>query len=284
MAFGSGPKRFLSLHQIAMSVLNLLVKTDDESRQTAEVWVDGELEGTPCQFLLDTGCASTTLTSNAFTRGLKPVGHRSSSGTFGRAKYDLVNVSSISAGPISRKDLTISRAPEGGTDRNLLGMDILRDYRLSFDFDKNQLSIGADSSTDAELEYNEILMDRGLIPYVQVEADGRRGNAVWDSGAGITLVDRSFVQKNPELFVPIGNEIGTDSTNTQRETPIFMMKALKVAARIFHTVKVAAVELRPHDSHVEIPMDFVLGYSVLRQANWVFDFPKRKWTIRKMLL
>jgi hypothetical protein len=31
-------------------------------------------------------------------------------------------------------------------------------------------------------------------------------------------------------------------------------------------------------------MTMILGYSTLSQANWLFDFPRRKWGILEMLL
>jgi hypothetical protein len=32
---------------------------------------------------------------------------------------------------------------------------------------------------------------------------------------------------------------------------------------------------------IEVPMDLILGYTTLSQANWLFDFPDKRWTISK---
>jgi hypothetical protein len=37
------------------------------------------------------------------------------------------------------------------------------------------------------------------------------------------------------------------------------------------------------NASIEIPMDLILGYSTLRKANWVFDFPRKQWAISKSL-
>jgi hypothetical protein len=29
----------------------------------------------------------------------------------------------------------------------------------------------------------------------------------------------------------------------------------------------------------EYPMDLILGYPTLRQADWLFDFPAKRWTL-----
>lgn len=270
------------MYTLQMSSLKLLVKFDDDSRQTAEVYVEGSVQNETCRFLLDTGCASTTLTRNKFTEQLAEVGKRHSSGTFGRAEYDLVQITSMSVGPIKRENLTVSRAPERGTDRHLLGMDILRDYSLQFDFDINEVRLGAEQSGHG-FAHQDIVMDRGLIPHINIEVGGISGNAIWDTGAGITLVDIEFVRRNSELFTPLGDEMGTDSTNTQMKTPIYMMRSMVVAGLKFHPLKIAAVEFSHKDPKIEIRPNFCLGYSTLRQANWFFDFPNRKWAITKML-
>jgi hypothetical protein len=218
---------------------------------------------------------------NRFTQQLTEVGKRHSSGTFGRAEYDLVQIASISVGPIKRENLTVSRAPEQGTDRHLLGMDILGDHCLQFDFDNNEVRFHAGEESGSV--YHDIFMDRGLIPHINVEAGGVLDNAIWDTGAGITLVDIEFVRRNSQLFTPLGHEMGTDSTNTQMETPIYMMSGMVIAGLKFHLLKAAAVEFSRKDPKIEIQPNFCLGYSTLRQANWFFDFPNRKWAITKML-
>ena len=33
------------------------------------------------------------------------------------------------------------------------------------------------------------------------------------------------------------------------------------------------------NSTLEYPMDLILGYPTIRQADWLFDFPARRWTL-----
>lgn len=89
---------------MVMSKISLMLKFDDESQQTAEVYVDGNDQTNLCRFLLDTGCAMTTLTNNQHTKVLPSVGKRESSGSFGRAVYDLVELTSISVGSLLREN------------------------------------------------------------------------------------------------------------------------------------------------------------------------------------
>lgn len=267
-----------------MAKIPLLLQFDDESRQTAEIYVDGRIHNEPCRFLLDTGCAKTTLMRNRFTQELPTIGQQESSGTFGRAVYDLVELASLSIGPILRENWLVKRAPKGGTDRHLLGMDVMRDYCLHFSFEQGEVSVLPGSDPRNGLVGHELVMERWLIPYITAEVGGLTGRVLWDSGASITLVSSELVRRHPEMFVSLGSEIGTDSTNAQMNTPIFMMDGLTVAHRKFRPLKVAAVEFSKSHPRVEDQLDIVLGYSALRQADWLFDFSNCKWAITKMLI
>lgn len=255
-----------------MNKISLILKFDDESQQSAEIYVDGSVHTDPYRFLLDTGCAMTTLTRNQLTKILPSVGKRESSGTFGRAVYDLVELTSISVGSIFREKWVVSRAPDGGTDRHLFGMDIMRDYCFDFAFDNNEINIVQESDSRCKIADQELIMENNLIPYIPVEFEGKCGNAIWDSGASVTLVDLDFVRQHPNNFISIGNDIGTDSTNTQRVTPMFMMNGLIIAGRKFQSLKVAALNFSNSHPRVENSLKVCLGYSALRQANWLFVF------------
>lgn len=265
-----------------MSRIDLTIKYDDESRQTAEVYVEGRIQDEACRFLLDTGCAKTTLTWDLLTRNFPSIGKQESSGTFGRSEYDLIELKSISVGPLSRDNWTVRRASEGGTDRHLLGMDLIKDHCLSFAFDDAVVNIVSETDARRRLADQDLSMDRGLIPCIAVQAGGVDCSAIWDSGAGITLVDAAFVNEYPELFVSLGSEIGTDSTNRKQETPIYMMSGFVVAGHEFGPVKVAAVPLTNPSNPTKAALNFVLGFSALRQAHWLFDFLNRKWSLEML--
>jgi Aspartyl protease len=48
------------------------------------------------------------------------------------------------------------------------------------------------------------------------------------------------------------------------------------------TLEVTRDECGPHmrnHATVEHPMDLILGYPTLRQADWLFDFPAKRWAL-----
>jgi hypothetical protein len=263
-----------------MKHVDLLTQFDDETRECASLYVDGFVQGEKCEFLLDTAAAKTTLKLDTFSALLASVGAKESSGVFGRATYDLVKIESLNVGAIQTRDIVISRAMKGGVDRNLLGMDVLKDFCLYFKFREDKIIL--DRGAMPSLRLQELFVDSGFIPYVPVQCGSKDGQAVWDTGASVTLADINFVAKNPEMFEKLGSSMGTDSTGTSFETPTFLMKALTIGGESFAPHKIVGVDLSHVNAKIERPMDFILGYSTLRQADWIFDFPNRQWGVSKL--
>ncbi|MCA9277692.1 MAG: retroviral-like aspartic protease family protein [Phycisphaeraceae bacterium] len=261
-----------------MRSISLEIHFDDDSRETAEVYVDGLVNNVPRRFLFDTGCARTTLKHDDFSLQFPSTGEEESGGVFGRARYDIINVGSLIVGPIQQNRAVVSRAKQGELDRNLLGMDMLRDYCLRFAFDESRVEL-----LDTALSASHPLMNTtNDIPCIDVQAKDTRVGAIWDTGASITLVDADFVKDHPNMFKLIGSDIGTDSSGRQSETPMYLMKPVTIGGHQFDAHKVVSLSLTKLRDAASIPVVFILGYSTLRQARWVLDFPAKRWGIERM--
>ena len=108
---------------------------------------------------------------------------------------------------------------------------------------------------------------------------GISGHACWDTGSGATIVNRDFWLGHPELFEQIGTSVGTDGNGERAETPLLMMAESAIGQRTFGPHQAVAVDLSRVNSTLEYPMDLILGYPTIRQADWLFDFPARRWTL-----
>lgn len=120
-------------------------------------------------------------------------------------------------------------------------------------------------------------MDGRDHPYVEVSWPGVTAQTCWDTGSGITIVNRDFWLAHPRLFEEIGTSAGTDATGATIETPAVLVAEAVIGGRSFASHKAAVVDLTQANSTIELPMDLILGYPALRQADWLFDFPARRW-------
>jgi hypothetical protein len=206
-----------------------------------------------------------------------------SSGVFASGSQDLITVPSVTVGPISRSDFTLARAAQGDTGRqNMIGMDLLKDLRCHFRFDERRVEVEEDAG-EGGAAFEELFLDQRAHPYISVRLGDVIATAVWDTGSGMTVVDTNFIARAPGFFAAAGQSTGTDSTGAQQETPMYMMAAATIGGYTFPTQRVAAIDLSRVNATLERPMDLGIGYNLYSKAHWLFDFPRRRWRITKML-
>ena len=263
-----------------MQELRLIIQRDEEDIEAAEVYVDGQISGHPYRFLLDTGAGTTTVLYDAFTASFESAGQTHSSGVFSPKQDDLINVPTLTIGAIHRQGVVVARMAQAAQNvRNLIGMDILKEYALHFRFDERRVLV--DPEIDAQ-SWQTLFMDKKHHPYMTVQFGGVSAQVVWDTGASITIVDQAFIREHRAFFTPMGASVGTDGTGAQQETPMYEMAAYTIGGWTFAPHKVAGVDLSFVNSTIEHPMTMILGYTTLSQARWLMDFPRARWTITAM--
>lgn len=260
-----------------MYELKLIIKPDEEEPGCAEVLVDGTIGSRPYRFLLDTGAGKSSITFDDYTATFDTADQHHSSGVFAKSSSDLITVPDLTVGSISKANFTVTRtAIDDPHIKNLIGMDFLKNLRCHFLFDEDRVTIDA---PPPDCDYLDLITDTKFHPYLDMYFGTAKASAVWDTGASITIADMTFINNHPDLFKEVGTSTGTDSAGASMETPMFMMAASTIGQHTFPPCKVAGVDLSFVNSTIEIPMDLILGYNLLSKANWIFDFPLKKWAI-----
>ena len=265
-----------------MSGFDLIIKPDEEVVEAAEILVEGAIDGRPYRFLLDTGAARTRVAFDNYTATFDCIEKNNSSGVFAASSQDVIRVPRIELGPISKQNFPLVRLGENDPERtNLIGMDLLKDFCCHFFFNENRVVVQEELAFD--LHFQELILSQKFHPYVDIQFGKLKARAVWDTGAGITVADMNFIEKYPAFFQQLGKSQGTDSTGTELEAPLFIMAPTIIGNHEFPPHKVAGVDLSHVNTTTEMSMDLILGYTTLRQANWVFDFPRKRWAISKQV-
>jgi hypothetical protein len=261
-----------------MPAVPLIIEPDPDESEFATVLVDATIAGRDYRLVLDTGAPVTQLDTDDYLADLAPVGADDSSGTFGRRVTDpLVRIPDLIVGgdvPVDGLDVRRSESRSG----SVLGMDVLGRYCCQFQLDARTLLLDSGHAPAADREL--LVSNRGHV-YVDVSWPGITARACWDTGAGPTLVNEAFWRAHAELFTSVGTLMGTDSNGDQSETPLLMMAGPVIGGRTFTAHKVVAVDLAGVNATIEHPMDLIVGYPTIRQADWLFDFPARRWTLTR---
>jgi predicted aspartyl protease len=264
-----------------MNKLRLVIIPDDED-PGAFIFVDGSIGNQKYRFLLDTGAASSEINYDSYTMNFEKIGVKTSSGAFSSDTLDIIQVPSIKIGPINQENFKIRRQSETSKGNfNLIGMDLLKNYRCYFRFHSESLLLNPQIEDDITLL--PLLLGPKNHPYVDVSFNEINIKAVWDTGASITVVDRVFIEDNSHLFQKIGTSIGTDATGASQETPSYLMSSYNIGSHEFPASEVVGVDLSHINSSTEVPMTMILGYTTIQHANWLFDFPARQWVITKVI-
>jgi len=127
--------------------------------------------------------------------------------------------------------------------------------------------------------FEGLYLDATFHPYIDIQFGPSTAQAVWDTGASITVVDLHFVQQYPAYFRQVGESTGTDSSGSQQITPLYSMSEAVIGGYVFPPHKVAGVDMSQVNATLPVPMDLIVGYSTFSKANWLFDFPGRRWAI-----
>lgn len=267
-----------------MSGFDLIIVPDGDDDEAALILVEALVADRPYRFLLDTGAGQTCIQRDDFTAGFPGGNAPRSSGLFGAAaEGDLITIPRVSLGPISKTELQVVRGPDVGPYHgNLIGMDLLFDRRCFFRFEDQRVDIDLLMKLDPTVVQPLALNDKHH-PSIEVELGNTITWAVWDTGAGMTVVDLNVIDRHPDIFHPAGTSHGTDATGATQETAMYRMTGAILGGHVFPPHTVAAVDFAPVNMRLTEPLEIILGYSTSRHANWWFNFPNRHWAITKLL-
>jgi hypothetical protein len=99
--------------------------------------------------------------------------------------------------------------------------------------------------------------------------------ALWDTGAGITLIDRRFADAHAGLFEHVGSATATDIWGSQGDLRLAQVSGYEIDGTEFagHIVAVADLPEGPGS------IDAVIGFPTIDQARWTVDLSSRSWCI-----
>lgn len=263
-----------------MTTVELVIEVDPDEPTCATVMVDATVSGVSSRFIVDTGAGTTTLVGDELTRVLPAAGLLTSAGLFATTTEVRATVSEFRLGelPARSVDVLVTGQDQEGA-RNLLGMNVLGGYRCRFQFLGGPPTLQLSMTAMLAMVGEETLVigPHGQPFVVLTWPDGTTARALWDSGAGITVVDTTFHNEHRQLFEAAGAATGTDSTGTQMSTPTCTVAAFSVGALTLAPHIAAILDLTPTTTAGGPRTDLILGYPALSQANWVLDFPARRW-------
>lgn len=252
--------------------------------------VDGSIDGTPATMLVDTGAFATQLTMNGANKrdmGLQMTG-RMAEGVGGWSRLYQARVREIVLGPtksrrsgflpvIGEADITPAFDAIVGAPFLLqadLEMD-LRAKRMRFlrgrDCDKTDLVIWKEDTIAVPFERNP---DASPNPHFTVTVDGRKLDAIIDTGAHHTLILADAAKRlGIDLADPrvkrVGEATGIGSERAPEWSATF--DSVDIGGEIIHNAELGILEARG-----DLRVDMLIGQDFLRAHRVLFAMSQKK--------
>lgn len=243
---------------------------------SGKVFVTARFDGHDLRCLLDTGANGSSVAGDAF--GQYPVvGQARAKGAANVASTDPeIEVGATQLGPLHAEKLHVTRLPgETGT----IGMDLLGQRPFTLQFGPQPSLTWDDPRLPPSLPGLQQHLGEISLP---VTLAGRPARALWDTGAGLTCVDRQLPERLPKAFTFV-QEVngGKDSTGQAVPMKLYKLDALQVGPERFHDLAVLAIDFSVIHEHLAPDLEILLGFNAITEADWSFDPARRLWAVRK---
>jgi len=241
---------------------------DPEVPDCGNVFVAVQVDDLVVRAAFDTGAARTTLID--LPTSARPIGSQETAGAFGAEVVTQWEVGQIRLGSLRAGPLTVHRIAGGGGRHPVLGLDVLATGPWELDVATGSLL--TDVPTPHGTEFHRAANGHVLT---QLNWPTATATALWDTGAGITLIDRHFADAHPDLFEPAGSARATDVMGAQDDFELARVQGYEIDGVRFAGHVVAIADLPEVPDHI----DAAIGYPTIKQARWRVDVAARRWRI-----
>lgn len=252
------------------------VKGDADSGQ---IFVNGSVDNVVQDFFLDTGSPHTFVHAIDHIKNKTITKSKSYFSASGQAKkFDYIDVQNLSIGPITSYDASVALIHDLESEPPKLGLNIFKPHKVEFDFINHQLSEIA-SSLDLKKSFE--LGPKGHIQFV-ANFGNQKLVCIFDTGAGLSVIDSKFVEKFPEFFKLSDSEATVgDANDINTATAIYNVSTFSIGDVDFSNSSVVALDMDDFKSILGVEHMMILGFNHIVGKKWAFDFESCRYELSK---
>ncbi len=261
-----------------MLTVPLLVLPDPVDAFALQSWVDVIADGVPLRMLVDTGGARTEVPRIGALAELVQEGMSEGRGASGSPSQDaLARLPTLQIGDLTVTDLLVGLPQPDWPHPPVLGMDVLGSHACHFRFDDQEFDLGGPPDLES---WMPLATEPHTAPVVDVHWESTSVSALWDTGAGITIVDRGWAESHPDaVTILTETRDGADSTGAPVAGVEGWLAGCTAGSLSFPAQLCVVVDLAALNAHLPSPIHVILGLPQISQASWFMDFPRRRWAI-----
>jgi hypothetical protein len=244
---------------------------------SAQIKIAAIVDGEMFEFQLDTGANNTFLGYSPLLVNYPVTGQSHTTSAAGVTVIeDKIKVLSLKIGVFEKKDFEVIRYKEGSRLKNRLGMNALPE-KLGFDFKNKKINFGLSSPTSLQKNALETYWDSSFGMKIDLGSDVV--DAIWDTGAELSVVDQDLIHKNPNLFQHLQTiDGGRDATGNPVKLELYKFSGLQVGGKHLSGT-IMSMDFKPIQQKMGSNVKLILGTNLIRMNNWFFDRTEKTWSI-----
>ncbi|HVY90809.1 MAG TPA: aspartyl protease family protein [Hyphomonadaceae bacterium] len=237
------------------------------------IFIPIKVNGHETYAMIDTGAGSSIIDPDfAKEIGLGALWKQESSGASGgKIRVDTSLGAEIAFGDTIKETRTFDMVQLDALTRGtpataVIGIDVLKNYVISFDFDRMVASFVKPNEFKAPKDGAITMKSVGTLRAVRLKLDGKEADTVIDTGASTAVHLNVFFQQRNKVMVgrKASEQIINGVDGTYRR-PIASLQTVEIGGKTFTDVP-ATISPRGLGG-----MDAILGMEILSQFNIVFD-------------
>lgn len=245
---------------------------------SGQFFVTGSVDNVEQDFFLDTGSPHTFVHAIDHLKK-KPITHsKSYFSASGQAKqFDYIDVQNLSIGPITSHNVPVALIHDLDSEPPKLGLNIFKPHKVEFDFINHQLS--AITSLKSETSF-----ELGPKGHIQLVANfgNQKVVCIFDTGAGLSVIDSKFVEKYPDFFQLADSEATVgDANDVNTATAIYNVSTFAIGNVDFSNSTVVALDMDDFKSILGVDHMMILGFNHIVGKRWAFDFELCRYELSK---
>jgi len=192
---------------------------------------------------------------------------------------DQIQIRNVMLSTFNFQDVKFARITPSEKLESTIGIDLIGRQPFLFEFVKRSSLILGGAAPRPLLDGVEV--HRNGIFSLPVGLGHIQTRALWDTAAELTVVDQSYVKANPDNFSFIKDlTTGFDGTGRPIKLKLFRAKSIAVGPRTFRNIRVGVLDLATVNKGADKGVQAVIGFNLIRKADWYFDLQNRRWSIK----
>jgi len=237
-------------------------------------------DGVQQSCFLDTGSVMTLLADpDRFSRYPKLGTFRFKSASGIPKEVETIQIHTVVIDKVEFSDTKVGRFQPDRVADSTIGIDLVGRQPFSVSFRRSP-SLHLNPTPPRELSA-ELQVDKHRLLSLPIAFDATETRAMWDTGSSVTAIDQEFIKAHPEVFKPTKEFMkGTDGAGDTLLVKVFRAKKITIGPRSFRNVRVVAVDLSLLREKISPELHAVIGFNLIRKADWFFDPENKAWSVR----